>query len=207
MGNRSHHGGKAGHEERHQGDRPRDAAPATGHWEDFSRMGIRSVTFLLCLRAFFMLREVEASLLLAANARTDNVNQVVTIRLPCTKTDPAAASVERSWGCLCSVRGVVGCLCLSAELQLNFLGLLFGDLRLRDDLPFFPSSRGTTVEKSKVVGTFEHVHAALGLPVRDEDGHRLLGGHSMRLAGARLLAASGITCIKLSWWLGGDHRC
>ena len=45
-----------------------------------------------------MLREVEASLLLAANARTDNVNQVVTIRLPCTKTDPAAASVERSWG-------------------------------------------------------------------------------------------------------------
>ena len=110
-------------------------------------------------------------------------------------------------GCLCSVRGVVGCLCLSAELQLNFLGLLFGDLRLRDDLPFFPSSRGTTVEKSKVVGTFEHVHAALGLPVRDEDGHRLLGGHSMRLAGARLLAASGITCIKLSWWLGGDHRC
>lgn len=145
-----------------------------------------------------MLREVEASLLLAANARTDNVNQVVTIRLPCTKTDPAAASVERSWGCLCSVRGVVGCLCLSAELQLNFLGLLFGDLRLRDDLPFFPSSRGTTVEKSKVVGTFEHVHAALGLPVRDEDGHRLLGGHSMRLAGARLLAASGITCIKLS---------
>eukprot|EP00435_Cladocopium_sp_Y103_P032900 s3225_g8.t1 len=152
---------------------------------------------LMVIGTFFMLREVEASLLLAANVRTDSVNQVVTIRLPCTKTDPAAASVERSWGCLCSVHGAVGCPYHSAELQWKFLTKLFGDLRLIEDLPFFPSLRGTTVEKIKVVDSFEHVHAALGLPVRDEDGHRLLGGHSMRLAGARVLSSSGMHLYQI----------
>ena len=48
------------------------------------------------------------------------------------------------------------------------------------------------MEKVKAVETFEALHERLNLPYLDEDGNKLLGGHSMRLAGARLLSAAGL---------------
>lgn len=44
----------------------------------------------------------------------------------------------------------------------------------------------------KVVETFEKVHLKLNLPIYDDGGFRMLGGHSMRLTGARLLSSSGM---------------
>lgn len=147
---------------------------------------------LMIIGTFFMLREIEASLLLAANVRTDDATQQVTLRLPSSKTDPSASNTERSWGCLCAVHGSNNCPYHLAKVQLVTLFKLFGALTLRPDLPFFPTINGTTVEKIRVVDTFEHIHTRLGIRCHDEDGMRHLGGHSMRLAGARLLSASGM---------------
>ena len=72
------------------------------------------------------------------------------------------------------------------------LDKLLGPPRARPELPFFPAEDGRTVEKIRVVDTFEMVHNRIGVKCRDEDGQRCLGGHSMRLAGARLLSASGM---------------
>ena len=147
---------------------------------------------LIVIGTFFMLREIEASLLLFMNVRLEDATRTVTLKLPCSKTDPAAASVERSWGCLCSIHGTTGCPYHSAKLQSEFLRLLFGDIDNNVELPFFPQRDGSTVDKIRVVETFEQLHHFLNIPYQDEDGARLLGGHSMRLAGARFLSSSGL---------------
>lgn len=48
------------------------------------------------------------------------------------------------------------------------------------------------MEKARVVETLEYMHERAGLDIVDEDGTNLLGGHSLRLAGARLLTAAGL---------------
>ena len=147
---------------------------------------------LVVIGTFFMLREIEASLLLAANVKMNRDDFSVTLRLPSSKTDPSAASVERTWGCLCRSSGINGCPFHSAKAQMEYLDEFFPAPARPLDLPFFPTETGETVEKVKVVETLEALHTHLGLSIVDEDGNRLLGGHSMRLAGARVLSASGM---------------
>lgn len=151
---------------------------------------------LMVLGCYFLLREAEASLLLKGNVLLDTDRKQVTFRLPSSKTDAAAAGVERSWGCLCETHGMEGCPFHLAHLQSQFLYKLFGHQH-PGQLPFFPTAQGVTVEKIKVVETFEQVHTRLGLPTTDEDGCRLLGGHSMRLAGARMLSAAGLHIYQI----------
>eukprot|EP00435_Cladocopium_sp_Y103_P041955 s490_g11.t1 len=152
---------------------------------------------LVVLGCFFMLREAEASLLLASNVKLDCVDRQVTIRLPSSKTDPAAASVERSWGCLCTTHGVESCPYHLAELQCQFLYKLFGDRASDNTLPFFPTVEGCTVEKLRMVDTLEMMHQQVGLTSTDEDGHRQIGGHSLRLAGSRMLASAGLHVYQI----------
>lgn len=61
-----------------------------------------------------------------------------------------------------------------------------------NSLPFFPTQDGGATEKSKVVESLEYLHERAGLAIVDEDGTNLLGGHSLRLAGARHLTATGL---------------
>ena len=112
---------------------------------------------LVVLGTFFMLREVEAPLLLVANVKLDAFNQTVTFKLPSSKTDPGAASVQRSWGCLCNTHQEVGCPYHQASRRYQCLMRKFNQDELID-MPFFPTSAGDTVEKAKVVGTLEHLH-------------------------------------------------
>lgn len=132
--------------------------------------------------------------MLATNVTVQEHSQTVTIHLPCSKTDPAADSVDRTWGCLCS-NGLCGCPYHCAVLQKQFLQKIWGADKSQRHwlrLPFFPARYGSAVDKIKVVETFEELHRMIGAPAHDEDGRRLLGGHSMRLAGARILASSGM---------------
>ena len=71
-------------------------------WEPLVPDGPVGPHHLAVIGTFFMLREAEASLLLCANVRIDTFSRTVTLKLPSSKTDAAAASVDRSWGCLCS---------------------------------------------------------------------------------------------------------
>ena len=151
---------------------------------------------LIIVGTHFLLREAEASLLLEANVKLTDEPRSVTIKLPSSKNDPAAASVDRSWGCLCDTHTVHSCPYHQAKMQSERLDKLFGPDRPRD-LPFFPTFNGNTVDKAKVVLTFERLHERVGEPTHDEDGEKLLGGHSMRLAGARYLASSGLRIYQI----------
>ena len=51
---------------------------------------------------FFVLREIESSLILANSVVVDGVARAVTIPLPAHKTDPKAAGCSRTRGCACS---------------------------------------------------------------------------------------------------------
>ena len=161
---------------------------------DEGPVGIHTLVVLGC---YFMLREAEASLLLLANVSFDRRRMWVTIKLPSSKTDPAAASVDRSWGCLCKSRGPQSCPYHLANDHARTLHMTFSHSHDMQCLPFFPTESGTTVEKTKVVESFEMLHERLGLPLVDENGSRLLGGHSMRLAGSRMLASSGLHLYQI----------
>ena len=145
---------------------------------------------------FFMLREAEASLLLCANVRIDSFTRTVTLKLPSSKTDAAAASADRSWGCLCATHQEVGCPYHLAVEHHQVLLRHFGEDQM-GSISFFPTMEGSTVEKVKVVETFEALHSRLNIPFLDEDGNKLRGGHSMRLAGARLLSAAGLRLYQV----------
>ena len=145
---------------------------------------------LVVIGTFFMLREAEASLLLTANVKIDDWSKSVTLKLPSSKTDPAAASVDRTWGCLCNTHQEVGCPYHQAHTQMTQLQRKFADSYMKR--PFFPTVQGKATEKQKVVETFEMMHERLGLDYVEQDGAKMLGGHSMRLAGARLLSSSGL---------------
>ena len=54
------------------------------------------------LAYFFVLREMEQSLMLYTSVSVDVVKEVVTLQLPASKTDWVALSCERSWGCVCT---------------------------------------------------------------------------------------------------------
>lgn len=151
---------------------------------------------MMVIGCYFLLREAEASLMLSGNVILDQGLKQVTLRLPSSKTDAAAIGVERSWGCLCKSHGVEGCPFHLADLQAKFLYKLFGNYDA-GRLPFFPTRHGNPVDKSKAVETFEAVHTRLGLNITDEDGYRLLGGHSMRLAGARILSSAGLRIYQI----------
>ena len=60
------------------------------------------------------------------------------------------------------------------------------------DFPLFPCAMGTTVQKDKVVETIEALAHLTGLAAVDEQGRRAFGGHSLRVSGARWLAAMGV---------------
>ena len=60
------------------------------------------ITNLIVCASFFSLREIEVSLLLVRCVTIGTARRTVTLLLPATKTDPAAHSVTRQWGCVCS---------------------------------------------------------------------------------------------------------
>lgn len=152
---------------------------------------------MIVVGCFFLLREAEASLLLAQNVFLDCDRSLVTIRLPSSKTDPSAASVDRTWGCLCSSHGITCCPFHLASYQMDTLSSRFNYFGDDDGLPFFPDAAGCTVDKIRVVDTLERFHELAGAPTLDEDGHRQLGGHSLRLAGSRLLASAGLHLYQI----------
>ena len=119
--------------------------------------------------------------------------------LPATKTDPAAISVSREWGRLCTSGSRSRCPAHVAMGRIAILEEYFGP---RDqwplDLPLFPDQTGGVVEKEAVVLTLEALAAKVNMPLRDQMGRRAIRGHSVRVTGAKHLASVGIELYKLS---------
>ena len=60
-----------------------------------------------------------------------------------------------------------------------------------------PVFGGRLVEKRHVVAGLEYVGALIGEPLVDDNGARRFGGHSLRVTGARSLAALGIELVLI----------
>ena len=145
------------------------------------------------LAAFFVLREIEASLMLCSSVTLNKEQMKVTIELPTCKTDPGALACSRTWGCVCDGDRSQPCAFHAADDHLTILFDRFAvDGALPRDLPFFPGATGEPVDKIAVVHSVEAVAGRLGLPLKSADGRNAFGGHVFRVSGARHLAAVGV---------------
>ena len=68
---------------------------------------------------------------------------------------------------------------------------------LDPSLPLFPDKAGNVISKAAVVKTLETTIEAMGLPIANDVGCKLYGGHSFRVTGARRLAALGVEIAKI----------
>jgi hypothetical protein len=64
-------------------------------------------------------------------------------------------------------------------------------------LPLFPTETGSVLSKLQVLAGIELSASAIGLKLVDISGNRRFGGHSMRVAGARHLAALGFPLLLI----------
>ena len=150
-------------------------------------------TAYIVVAAFFVLREIEASLMLCSSVVFDNVELKVTIELPTSKTDPGALSCFRSWGCVCGGIRTQPCAYHAAyDHKAVLLERFAVDGELPKDLAFFPTASGEPVDKVAVVNSVDAVAGQLGLPLKSADGRNAFGGHVFRVSGARHLAAVGV---------------
>ena len=153
---------------------------------------------LIILGSFFLTREIEISLALCRNVHI-LVGPVVCWVLPASKTDPAANTVTREWGCLCDTAGRHLC---PAHVAVDHVRVLEAKFGPRDswpaELPWFPTAQGTVVQKQRVVETIELVAQSCGDALVDELGRRRFGGHTLRVSGARHLAGMGLELYKLA---------
>ena len=150
--------------------------------------------------SFFVLRENEASLMLASSVHIDIVNKYVEVNLPASKTDPRALSVVRRWGCTCGARHSFSlCPYCAAVKQMDLVHEVFADMNncLPVDLPFFPTRTGEACDKHDVIDAIHVVAKATGQPVKQRDGRSAFGGHVFRISGARHLYRCGVDVATL----------
>ena len=167
-------------------------------------LGVVNLCVLAC---FFLLREVEVSLLLFKSVTMDMAAETVSLHFPATKADPKALGCARSWGCICGVLGApLLCPFHAALRQQALLRAYFAEDFLDNQSPFFPTWLGVAVVKEVVVEIIEFVCGLLGLPLVAKSGRRAYGGHAFRVGGARHLARAGssIAVITLLGRWGSD---
>ena len=145
------------------------------------------------ISTWFMLREIEMAAARAAHLRVDTHETYILI--PTYKTDVFGKLTERSLKCTCRIQTHPMCPYHAAIRHLERLALLRG-FADPHRFPLFPEKDGSTPTKSSMVTAIRSVIAATGQSLErpDSNGKMLqcFGGHSLRVAGAQLLAASGI---------------
>ena len=148
---------------------------------------IRNMTVIGC---FFILREVELSLMLFSSVSSNMKDRLITIWLPATKTDPRALTCQLSWGCTClGTDGDWLCPFHAGWDQHEQVKEHFGkDGVVPADVPFFPGRDGKALTKKQVVESVNCTAHAAGLDLRGADGSLIFTGHVFRITGPRHLA-------------------
>lgn len=154
------------------------------------------------LATWFMLREIEMAAARASHLRVDS--HEVFILIPTYKTDSFGKLTERSLKCTCRIRRHPMCPYHAAVRHLDRLNHR-GHSESPHTVPLFPDKDGTTPSKHRMVEVIRMVigHTGQALERPDAQGRPMqrFGGHSLRAAGAQLLAASGVP-IQLIQLLG-----
>ena len=145
------------------------------------------------LATWFMLREIEMAAARASHLRVDS--HEVFILIPTYKTDSFGKLTERSLKCTCRIRRHPMCPYHAAVRHLDRLNHR-GPSEAPHTEPLFPDKDGTTPSKHRMVEVIRMVigHTGQALERPDAQGRPMqrFGGHSLRVAGAQLLAASGV---------------
>ena len=102
----------------------------------------------------------------------------MTWHLPCSKTDPRALGVHRTWDCTCTIPSLGFCCPVHAALrQLHRVRILASKLGLDANmLPLFPNSKGEECTKYVVVATIKNLVQSSGYTLVDAGGRHLYGG-------------------------------
>jgi len=146
--------------------------------------------------AFHVLREIELSTALASSVTFNPDSLEETFALPVSKTDPKAIGCTRTWGCVCDGTHNKPCCYHAMVDQFEWLTRSFPETPF-EELPLFPQPNGEVVEKEAMVRTIEKVAELLGEPLRDQQGRRRFGGHSLRVLGSRRLARLAIPIVTI----------
>ncbi len=165
--------------------------------EPLARGGPVAVPALLVLGSVFCLRGIEVLAARLGDLQLDFEAQVVRIVFGPTKTDVRGKGVMREWGCLCvGSEGSDNFVCPfhAAGHLVDVVHARFGS---DANLPLFPTASGDTPTKEALYCTLEAAAEAAGETVRDSEGARFLGEHSLRVSGARWLAARGLSRRKI----------
>ena len=140
-----------------------------------------------------MLRELELGCAQVKHLTIDRDALTVEWNLPASKTDVKALGKRRSWGCVCGGSPELPCPVHAVLGQMQLLIDAFGQVRVdAGELPLFPTRAGGFTEKRHVVMCIEAVVSLVGEPLVDPNGVRRHGGHTLRITGARTMAALGI---------------
>ena len=139
---------------------------------------------------WWLLREVEVSLLRVGQVELLKSDTVAVLDLAITKSDPEGRGFRRSHSCVCSAAARCGFSCptcvVAAQVRLRLSegagaeGLLF------------PNVAGEAASKLSVVKSMR------ALLTRDGPGE--IDGHSMRRTGAQLLTAAGVEPWLVEWF-------
>ena len=157
-------------------------------------LGIRSA--IVC-GSFWMTRELEIGCAQIQHLTVDVGHLAIDWCLPASKTDVKALGKLRRWECVCTGLDDVPCPVHAVLDQLRLLEAKFGAARVSGSWPVFPSASGAFVDKRQVVLSLEHVATLIGEPLVDISGIRRFGGHSLRVTGARTMAALGIELVLI----------
>ena len=128
----------------------------------------------MILGAWFLCREVELACLRASLVEVGQVSGrlAVTLTLPVSKTDPAAAGTARSQKCQCGQKPTPACPVHCLMDQLGFLRRRFpsrwcGEVP-DEDLPLFPDEAGNPVEEWAMTETIVRAAGMLKVPVTSQ---------------------------------------
>jgi len=156
------------------------------------------ITDLIIIGTFFMARELEIACAKCGNFHIASLEAEVTWNMPVAKNDVQALGTHRTWGCTCGTSLTIGCPFHAALRQVERLRILAAEVGCPlSELPFFPDNVGKVVDKVAVVASITKVMEMCGLPLKDALGRPMYGGHSLRTAGASLLASLGIDTTRI----------
>ena len=177
-------------------------APANDDTKPFDFEDISHLRDMCVLSVWFMLRETEVS-----NAKMSDLQlemNEVRLMVAIHKTDSYGTMTSRTLRCCCRVRQSGMCPWHAGERHLVRLSL-HPRLTRSHHLPLFPTAQGMAPSKYMVIQAFRRVIATTGTATmrRDPQGRELqrFAGHVMRVAGAQMLASSGVP-VQLIQLLG-----
>ena len=139
---------------------------------------------------WWLLREIEASLLRMSQVEVQDEGRLVIISLSGTKTDPEGRGFKRAHRCLCESAPEWSKVCPACGVVQQV------SRRIREGAgeedPLFPNSEGGFASKSEAARTLKKL--------LEPDGPGKIDGHSMRRCGAQTLTAAGVEPWLVEWF-------